>query len=75
MDACCYRIIINLARSIYFHQTAHRAVNRKLNRSRVLENSPGIEAVLLATCRNANIPAMFLFFFCFYYYFKYRINI
>lgn len=64
MDACCCRIIINLARSIYFHQTAHRSVNRKLNWSRVLENSPRIDAaVLLATCRNANIPAMFSFFF------------
>lgn len=73
MDACCCRIIINLARSIYFYQTAHRAVNRKLNRSRVLENSPGIEAVLLATCRNANIPAINVLFF--FYYFKYRINI
>lgn len=65
MDACCCRIIINLARSIYFHQTAHCAVNRKLNRWRVLENSPGngIDTVLLATCRNANILAMCSCFF------------
>lgn len=66
MDACCCRIIINLARSIYFHQTAHRTVNRKLNRWRVvLEKSPEIDAapILLATCRNANIPAMLLILF------------
>lgn len=48
MDACCWNII-NLAGSIYFHQTAHYIVKRKLKRLFVHEN------YLVSSCNDTGI--------------------